>query len=78
MNNSQNSYACIACIGSISLFTTVIVVCDGKVITNEIACFNPACNCVLEVFQEKLLGNVLWTTNMSTSICNLFRAVICI
>jgi hypothetical protein len=85
------------CIGSPSALSSAVVVCNKKVITDEIGAlitsgvlvllavhyayelsFNPVCKSVLEFLQEKLLGDRLPSKKMSTSYCNLFRAVNCI
>lgn len=86
-----------AAIGSPSKITSAVIVCNKKVITDEVGTsvisallvllavhytyelsYNPTCKSTLEFLQEKLVGDGFKGKRMSTSYCNLFRAINCI
>ena len=95
--NAKNTFPYAVCVGTPESVQTLVIVCNKKVLTDEIGnllisailvllavhyayelSFNPVCQSVLEFLQEKFLGDSLPGRKMSTSYCNLFRAVNCI
>lgn len=95
--NAKNTFPYAICIGTPDAVSTSVIVCNKKVITDEIGqlvvsgilvllavhyayelSFNPVCQSVMEFLQEKFLGDALPSRKMSTSYCNLFRAINCI